>query len=245
MILEPTQDTVTKAIDNVITNALEVVCSFVKVLQCKETEMYVMPEGEDENEEENEVVDLATTIRGMPFFIRGKDQIHRFVRNNFNAIDQYCNVFDPYRRIYFRNQAYVNDVSELFSNGEVEAFEKSIKFYNEQIAKFSEVPRYADVGSILVDTALMKEEMIPSPLSCINAIREWLPALAGQRAGALLEDVGGMNPIIGGDPSSVEAYVNKKKIKDKAAAEHAAAARRRRRPRRYRGAAARALSLSL
>ena len=30
--------------------------------------MYVMPEGEDENEEENEGADLATTIRGLPFF---------------------------------------------------------------------------------------------------------------------------------------------------------------------------------
>ena len=66
--------------------------------------MYVMPEGEDENEEENEVADLATTIRCMPFFIRSKDQIHKFIRNNFNAIDQYCNVFDPYRRIFFKNQ---------------------------------------------------------------------------------------------------------------------------------------------
>ena len=66
MILEPTQDSINRVIDGVISNALDVVCSFVKVLQCKETEMYVMPEGEDENEEENEGADLATTIRGLP-----------------------------------------------------------------------------------------------------------------------------------------------------------------------------------
>ena len=75
---------------------------------------------------------------------------------------------------------------------------KSIAFYKGQIEKFTEVPRYADVGSILVDTSVMKEEMTPSPVSCINAIKEWLPTLAGQEAGALLEEVGGMNPIIGG-----------------------------------------------
>ena len=72
MILEPTQDSINRVIDGVISNALDVVCSFVKVLQCKETEMYVMPEGEDENEEENEGVDLATTIRGLPFTHVGK-----------------------------------------------------------------------------------------------------------------------------------------------------------------------------
>ena len=218
MILEPTQDSINRVIDGVISNALDVVCSFVKVLQCKETEMYVMPEGEDENEEENEGADLATTIRGLPFYTRGKDQIHRYLRHNFSAIDNYQNVFDPFRRIYFKNQAYVNDVSDLFSNGEVEAFGKAIAFYKGQIEKFTEVPRYADVGSILVDTSVMKEEMTPSPVSCINAIKEWLPTLAGQRAGALLEEVGGMNPIIGGDPSTVEAYVNKKKVKDTASA---------------------------
>ena len=75
-------------------------------------------------------------------------------------------------------------MSDLFSNGEVEAFEKAIAFYKGQIEKFTEVPRYADVGSILVDTSVMKEEMTPSPVSCINAIKEWLLTLAGQRAGA-------------------------------------------------------------
>ena len=35
MILEPTQDSINRVIDGVISNALDVVCSFVKVLQCK------------------------------------------------------------------------------------------------------------------------------------------------------------------------------------------------------------------
>ena len=214
MVVEPTQDTIVKNIDAVINNALDVVCSFVKVLNSRETEMYVMPEGEDENEEESESVDLATTIRTLPFFVRSKDIIHRYMRHNFNAIDNYCSVFTPFRRIYFTNQQYVNDVSDVFASGEVEAFEKAIFFYKSQIEKFDEVPRYADVGAILVDTTIMKSEMTPSPVSCIEAIRAWLPQLAGSKAHDLLEEVGNMNPVIGGDPSSVEAYVNKKKVKD-------------------------------
>jgi dynein heavy chain len=214
MIIEPTQDTLVRAVDNVINDALDVVCSFVKVLSARETEMYVMPEGEDENEEENADIDLATTIRGLPFFVRSKDMIHRYMRHNFNAIDSYCAVFTPFRKIYFENQKYVNDVSDLFASGEVEAFEKAIIFYKSQIEKFDEVPRYADVGGLLVDTTLMKSDMTPSPISCIEAIRAWLPELAGDKASALLEEIGNMNPVIGGDPSSVEAYVNKKKVKD-------------------------------
>ena len=219
MVVTPSQDRLTRAIDNVIANSCDVVCSFVKVLASSETEMYVMPEGDDEEEEDSEGIDLATTIRNTPFFVKCKDSIHRYIRHNYNAINEFCLTFDPFRTMYFENEQYQGDIHEIFAMGEVEQFEKAIKFYKDQINKFALVPRFADVGAIMVDTTVMKTEMTPSPLNCINAIREWLPKLAAKRAQTLLDKVGDMNPIIGGDPSSVEAYVLKKKIKDTASAE--------------------------
>eukprot|EP00606_Chrysophyceae_sp_TOSAG23-5_P001616 GSChrysophyteH2.ASY1.ANO1.110.1 assembled CDS len=217
MYWSPTQDTLTRSIDSVIANSCEVVCSFVKVLTAHDTEMYVMPEGDDEDEDDDEGVDFATTIQNTPFFVKSKDMIHRYIRYNYNAINEYCNIFDPFRAMFYDNQKYSNDVSEIFALGEVEAFEKSIKFYKDQISKFSEVPRFADVGGILVDTAVMKTEMTPSPINCINSIKEWLPKLAAKCAQVLVDKVGDMNPVVGGDPNSVENFVVKKKVKDAAA----------------------------
>ena len=217
MIIQPVQDKLVKGIDHVINSSLEVVCSFVKVLQSDETEMYVMPEGDDEDAEEEELPDMATIIRATPFFSKSKDMIHRYIRYNYNAINEYCHVFDPFRKIYFENEKYAGDIAEIFKSGEVEQFEKSIKFYKEQIEMFSTVPRYADVGAIFIDSTIMKSEMIPSPMGVIAAIREWLPKLAGNNAQELLDLVGDMNPVIGGEPGTVEAFVNKKKVKDVAA----------------------------
>jgi hypothetical protein len=219
MSITPSQDKLTRGVDQVIAASCSVVCSFVKVLSSSETEMYVMPEGDDEEEDDAEVVDLATTIQNTPFFIKSKDMIHRYIRYNYNAISEFCNTFDPFRAMYFENEQYQGDIQETFALGSVEAFEKAIKFYKDQIDKFALVPRFADIGAIMVDSATMKTEMTPSPINCINAIREWLPKLAGKRAQILLDKVQDMNPVIGGDPKSVEAYVAKKKIKDTASAE--------------------------
>jgi len=219
MTLSPTQDKLTRCVDQVIANCCDVVCSFVKVLASSETEMYVMPEGDDEENDDDEGVDLATTIRQTPFFVKSKDLIHRYIRYNYNAIHDYCTTFDPFRAMYFENERYQGDIQDTFALGSVEAFEKAIKFYKDQISRFSLAPRFADVGAIMVDTATMKTEMTPSPINCINAIKNWLPKLAGKRAQILLDKVGDMNPVIGGDPKSVESYVSKKKTKDTASNE--------------------------
>lgn len=50
--------------------------------------------------------------------------------------------------------------------------------YKAQIDQFKEVPRYADVGVIFVDSDEMRTNMIPSPLACLHAIKTWLPQLA-------------------------------------------------------------------
>jgi dynein heavy chain len=217
MTLSPNMDELMLSINTVINESVDVVCSFVKVLSSPDTEMYVMPDGDGDEEEEDEEVSLADTINQSQFFTHSKDLIFRYVRHTFNAVRDYCNVFNPYRELYFKNSSYVGDVSELFASGEVEQFEKAIALYRGQIEQFRDVPRFADVGVLFVDSEEMKAQLTPSPVSCITAIRNWLPKLASMRAQELIDEIGNMNPVIGGEPMSVEAYVNKKKVKDTAA----------------------------
>jgi len=125
-------------------------------------------------------------------------------------------VFEPYRRTFFDNLKYVRDVSQILQRGEVDAFVDAVAEFKAQMVNFKAVPKFADVGVMFVDSEQMKTELQPSPASCLAAIKGWLPQLIIVCSQELLDVVGGLNPVIAGDPSSVEAYVAKKKSKDKA-----------------------------
>jgi len=218
MVVSPSVENMVRAIDGVVKDALDIVGSFVKVLSSPETEMYVMPEGDDEDGDTTEPDDMITTIKASLSYNNARDHIHSHLRMAHSAVKDYLNVFQPFRQIYLRNKANVADISSLFETGDVDSFKNAIEMYRDQVFQFSDVPRYSDVGVILVDSADIKAGMIPSPIACLEAIQAYLPELALLRAQQLVDQVGAMNPVIAGDPASVESYVNKKKIKDAAAA---------------------------
>eukprot|EP01034_Spumella_vulgaris_P027167 gene27167-33850_t len=214
--LIPNLENLTRAIDGVVADALEVVGSFVKVLSSSETEMYVMPDGDEEEGDSAEPDDMITSIKNSPIFLQSKDLIHSHLRDAFAAVREYMTVFEPFRQIYLKNSTNVHNIAGLFESGDVELFQSAIAGYKEQIDQFRLVPRYADVGVLFVDSVDMKLAMMPSPVACLASIRAYLPELVLQCAQQLVDKVGAMNPVIAGEPSTVEAYVNKKKVKDAA-----------------------------
>lgn len=216
MLVTPSLEQLGRVMDRVISETVDVVGSFGVIFSSSEMEMYVMPDGADEESETVEKVDLGASIRSNALFINAKDVIHRHLRHAFYAVKEYTGMFEPYRQLFLDNMQDSTDVSEVFENGEVDAFMEAITAYKSQIDQFKEVPRYADVGVIFVDSDDMRARMIPSPLACLQAIKNWLPELAQVRAQELLDTIGAMNPVIASEPSSVEAYVNKKRVKDQA-----------------------------
>ena len=219
MTVVPSLEHLNRAVDGLIFDALDVVGAAKKVFDSPETEMFVMPEGEEEDDVSGETTDTASSIKASTLFIQAKDAVHRHLRAAYHAIRSYVEIFEPYRRTFFENQRYVQDVSRILERGEVEAFVDAVTEFKAQMVRFSQVPKYADVGVMFVDSEQMKAELQPSPAACLQAIKGWLPQLVSIRAQELLDVVGGMNPIIASDPSTVEAYVTKKKTKDKGVAE--------------------------
>lgn len=216
MLVSPSLEQLGRVMDRVISETVDVVGSFGVIFSSPEMVMYVMPDGTDEEAETVEKIDLGSSIRGNALFINAKDVIHRHLRHAFHAVKEYTGMFEPYRQLYLDNMQDSADVAIVFENGEVDAFMEAIAAYKTQIDQFKEVPRYADVGVLLVDSDDMRARMIPSPLACLQAIKTWLPELAQLRAQELFDTIGAMNPIIASEPNSVEAYVNKKKVKDAA-----------------------------
>eukprot|EP01039_Chlorochromonas_danica_P005727 gene5727-6311_t len=216
--LFPSFETLIRALDRVINDALDVVGSFVKVLSSSETEMYVMPDGDDDDDDHAEPEDMITSIRNNPLFIQAKEDVQYHLRLAYSAVKDYLHIFEPFRQIYNKNVDNVTDISALFTTGDVEVFQNMIALFNSQIDQFQAVPRFSDVGVLFLDSAEMKLQMIPSPVACLQSIRSYLPELVLSCAQELVDKVGAMNPIIAGEPNSVEAYVHKKKIKDAATA---------------------------
>ena len=217
MTVTPSLERITKTIDQVLSNMVDVVGSFRQIFSSSDMEMYVMPDGADDEAELWEKVDLGVSIRSNQLFVNAKDMVHRHIRQAFYAVKDYTYMFEPYRQLYSDNMQDSSDVAVIFESGEIDAFVEAIAAYRAQIDQFKEVPRFADVGVFFVDSDEMKAKMIPSPLACLQAIKKFLPELCGLRAQELLDTIGAMNPIIASEPNSVESYVNKKKVKDAAA----------------------------
>jgi hypothetical protein len=75
IIVTPTMDQLSLAINDVIKGALEVTGSLGKVFSSPVLEMYVMPDGEnggEDEDDEGESADFDTVIRASPFYVQCK-----------------------------------------------------------------------------------------------------------------------------------------------------------------------------
>jgi hypothetical protein len=229
MSLTPNLDELNTAVDGIIYDTLDVVRSLEKVFTSTEAEMYVMPaEGDDDeggggsggdSNGQSDSMDFASAIRNSQAFSKSKEMVHQHLHKAYTAIQTYIQRFVPAIQTFLMNQKYAAEVAGRFASGEAAGFQSAIAEYRSQVDLFSAVPKFADVGVMLVDSESLKIMMLPSPLACLTSLQEFLPQLITTKAQQLLEEVGSMNPIIAGDPPTVEAYVIKKKTKDRASVE--------------------------
>lgn len=216
MTISPSVEEIRQTVENIIVDTVDVVGSYQTIFLSPEMQIYVSPDGIDEEIVKYEKTDLTVNIRKNVLFITAKEGIHGYLRDAYYAVKKYTKTFESYRKLFLQNLHDSQDISKLFVTGEVELFTETIAGYKAQINGFKEIPRYADIGAIFVDSDEMRARLIPSPLVCLQAIKSWLPELAQVRAQELYDTIGTMNPIISSEPASVEAYVNKKKVKDAA-----------------------------
>ena len=216
MTISPCIEEIYQTMEKVIIDTVDVAGSYQTIFSSPEMQIYVSPDGIDEEIEKYEKTDLTVNIRKNVLFITAKNGIHGYLRDAYYAVRKYTKTFESYRKLFLQNLHDSQDISKLFVTGEVELITETIAGYKAQINGFKEIPRYADIGAIFVDSDEMRARLIPSPLVCLQAIKTWLPELAQVRAQELYDTIGAMNPIISSEPATVEAYVNKKRVKDSA-----------------------------
>ncbi|XP_046331899.2 dynein axonemal heavy chain 6-like [Haliotis rufescens] len=106
----------------------------------------------------------------------------------FNAASQYADTFEPYREFYKENESMDLD--------SVRAQEHDVAFFSEHLEKYHSQHKMAEsivakrpIGMLLVDALKMKNQLIPSPLRCLDVINDMLPILAKSEVDRLIAEL--------------------------------------------------------
>ena len=247
IVAEPELQLFNDAIENIIETALELVSSFEAIITAPELESYIQKNEEDtvaagratEKPDTHSssdkdlsalkfaaaahapVVDssLQVSIRSHVTFAKSRTAIFQQVSQAYGGIDHFLVDLAPYRQVYLQNVKDYPNIAALFPTGELHTFTETIAFYNKQIEYFNDMPALTEVGMYLVDSQDMKANMSPSPAECLKAIGAYLPQLTQKHMQQLLDILDTINPVLAGEPTTVEAYVHKRTTKDKAVTE--------------------------
>ena len=225
----PRQDEFSDALNIIIEESLDVVNSFQDISSVPDMEMFIQKDEDEDSAavlpvdtggaEGPVVTDMASTIRSSQLFQSSRDTAAKYIVQAYSAVSTFLTSLEPYRQLYSQNQNDSYNIASLFESGDIDEFVKYIATYTSQVNYFQQMPGLTGVGMYLADSRGLKDAMLPSPTNCLKAIGEYLPSLAQKKTQALLDVLGSMNPILAGEPATVEAYVTKKATKDKGNAE--------------------------
>jgi dynein heavy chain, axonemal len=137
-------------------------------------------------------------------------RIFKSLSTAFKQVEDYIGVFEEFRSMFIENNTYVSCITTALSDSPLEVYRDEIEKYKAMTAHFESIPVSCTVGFLEVDSAAMRTRLMPSPLKCLQAIKELLPQLMKKTASQLLDQLGAIIPVISGVASSVEDFVRKK-----------------------------------
>jgi hypothetical protein len=95
---------------------------------------------------------------------------------------------------------------------DLEEYKKDIGKFKGQVDSFNTIPYLAEVGIFSVLSEALKQELMPSPVAVMLALKKLLPELMGTTSKALLDTLDEVVPIVTGSPNTVEEFVKKKAV---------------------------------
>ncbi|KAK3599709.1 hypothetical protein CHS0354_037182 [Potamilus streckersoni] len=106
----------------------------------------------------------------------------------FNAANQYADTFETHREFYRENESLDLEVLKKEEH-DVAFFAESLNTYHHQHKMAMAIKEKRPIGMLMVDALKMKNLLIPSPLRCLHAINEMLPALARKEVDRLIAEL--------------------------------------------------------
>jgi dynein heavy chain len=165
-------------------------------------------------------VSVQTMLQDDEYFVRVNSLIFAGLDNAFDRVEDYTQIFDPFKAIYMKNLDGMSSMKnpEIYENHDMETFSEIIAKYQGQESDFDTIPSESNVGIILVNSQAFKCKLLPSPMDCLMGIRYLIPELMNNKAQLMLEELNQLNPVASSSPQSPDEFVNKITTLDECAA---------------------------
>ncbi|KAM6202366.1 dynein axonemal heavy chain 6 [Rhynchocyon petersi] len=134
-------------------------------------------------------------------------QIKETIQAAFESARLYAATFEKFQ-IFFRE----NESLDLQA---LKLEEPDVKFFSEQLEKYHKQHKDAvalkptrNVGLLLIDTKLLKEKLIPSPLQCLEVLNVMLPRQSKKKVDAIISEAQDAEYKLEFVPTTTIEYVN-------------------------------------
>lgn len=204
----PSKDGYLSTFDTAVKLYMDATCEVPRLMALDDFQNFIQPAVSDRSEEVElgDGPDILSMFGEDEEFNRLCEGIRDFIRRGFDDVDQYAEQFEDFRRMFLENRKM--DIYQIRQEDHpLEYFSESISKYKSQISSVNAMPTSNTVGVFLVDSAKLKETLVPSPLNCLKDIQDLLPVLAKAKNEALLSDLSIANQMLGSTPASVEEFV--------------------------------------
>jgi dynein heavy chain len=212
--VSPSQAKIRFGIEQVISQSLRVIDIPERVFSHEELQVYIMEESEDADEAAREEVPVQDVVSDDEIFKRLTEEIYENLDVAFSNVTSYATIFSPFRETWLSNHEEVENLEGKYSPDEgkidLEEYKTDINKYKGQQDSFATIPFIADVGIFTVDSSQLKDELMPSPLRMMKALKDLLPELMSKQSTSLLSCLEKIVPVIERGPEDVRQFVHKK-----------------------------------
>jgi dynein heavy chain len=208
--ITPSHEEFAVEIQQIIADSIVVIGGPERVLGHPELAAYTDVDGSDDVDDNAEDdTSLEQVVMADDHFKETSKAIHEGLETALDEIMDYTQVFAPFKDIFFENSAYIEEIEEIYKDVDLHAYSAAITKYKNQSAEFTEIPYQADVGIVRADSMELKKRLMPSPVLCLNALKELLPKLMNRDNKKLMKIFADVLPIVTSTPSDVEAFALK------------------------------------
>ncbi|XP_008252409.2 dynein axonemal heavy chain 6 [Oryctolagus cuniculus] len=134
-------------------------------------------------------------------------QIKETIQAAFESASLYAATFEKFQIFFKENESL--DLQAL------KLQEPDVKFFSDQLEKYHRQHKDAvalrptrNVGLLLIDTKLLKEKLIPSPLRCLEVLNSMLPRLSKKKVDAIISEAQDAEYKLEFVPTTTIEYVN-------------------------------------
>nr|XP_019611948.1 PREDICTED: dynein heavy chain 6, axonemal [Rhinolophus sinicus] len=134
-------------------------------------------------------------------------QIKETIKAAFESAQLYAATFEKFQ-IFFKENESLDLQALKLQEPDVQFFSEQLEKYHRQHKDATALKPTRNVGLLLIDTKLLKEKLIPSPLRCLEVLNYMLPRQSKKKVDAIISEAQDAEYKLEFVPTTTIEYVN-------------------------------------